>query len=507
MRFLPKIYSNQPLLILLTVLVKVPVFFTRHIQEDAFITWRVARNFLDYGVIGFNGSERISASTTHLYVAVSAVFQLLFGDFFIYPLLVFSSILFALGTLWLAKIFFNDDLKRQFFFVLLLNVIPPALTASCVGMEYGILFFLYCGLIYYGTFQRRNWAYIVFPILLLWTRLDAALFLGVFFMADVVIRRRISAVFALGGIFALGSVVAFNYLYFGELVNHTITAKKIAYKNLFMDRSAQHLLIQWAYYGGLIKKYSLFTLIVFVGFLVFLGLCLLKIFKDQKYFTREQKIVLAAMAAFALFKIFIFAYFQAYFDWYYWLPRVFLFLVISVYLLRFLPLNKKILVAGVTVFFAGMYFFQFVQSYAIGYMEDGQRRKIAKELSADANREQSIILEPAGIIPFYTGFYTYDEVGLVNKRITAEMLRDEDFWWISSVRKFQPEYILTVNYTVGEPTSYYRLRPSDSAYFSANYRLVKTYPIAELHQNAPWILKIIYQLRPIGKDYHLYKKL
>lgn len=506
MKPLSKLCSNQALLVLLTVLVKVPIFFTRHIQEDAYITWRVARNFLESGVIGFNGAERISASTTHLYVAVSAIFQAVFGDFFIYPVLIFSSVLFAVGSIWLARIFFKDDLKRQFIFVLLLNVVPPALTASCVGMEYGVLFFLYCGLIYHGVFLGRKWAYFVFPVLLLWTRLDAALFLSVFFVADLLMRRRISIAFLVGGILGIFTVVAFNYLYFGEWVNHTITAKKIAYKNVFVDSSWKHILLQWAYYGGLIKKYSVFTLAVFLIFLVFLAICLLKIIKDKK-FTDHQKILLLAITVFALVKISVFAYFQAYFDWYYWLPRVFLFAVVIVYLLRYLPLNKKIVLPGFIIVFGGLYLFQFLQSYAIGYMEDGQRRRIAEELSVNASPKHSIMLEPAGIIPFHTRFYTYDEVGLVNKKMTAEMLKDEEFWWINSVRKFRPDYILTVNYEVGDPASYYHLKPSDSTYFSAHYKAVKTFPIADLHKNAPAILKWIYELRPIGKDYHLYKKL
>src|SRR5690606_33835472 len=207
------------------------------IQEDSFITWRVARSLLDFGVIGFNGSERISASTTHLYVLVSAVFQMVFGAGFIYPLLIFSCILFAVGTLWLAKILFPDEPQKQGIFVLLLNMVSPALTASCLGMEYGILFFLYCGLLYFGIFKNRSWAYVIFPILLLWTRLDAVLFLGVFFVADFIIRKKINYRFVLGGILGVVSVLLFNFLYFGELINHTITAKKIAYKNLVTDNS------------------------------------------------------------------------------------------------------------------------------------------------------------------------------------------------------------------------------------------------------------------------------
>jgi len=155
-KFFSKVFSNSFWLVLLSLLIKIPIFFTKHLQEDSFITWRVAKNLLNYGVIGFNGDERISASTTHLYVLVSAFFQMIFGEQFIYPVLIFSCILFAVGSIWLGKILFPHDVLKRGFFVLLLNMSPPAVAASCLGMEYGILFFLYSGLIYFGIFRAKN---------------------------------------------------------------------------------------------------------------------------------------------------------------------------------------------------------------------------------------------------------------------------------------------------------------------------------------------------------------
>jgi len=288
---LSKIFANPFLLILISVLIKIPLFFTKNIQEDSFITWRVARNFVKYGVIGFNGDERISASTTHIYVFITAFFQLIFDDGFMYPVLVFSGILFAIGSWWLAKILFPKEVMKRGFFVLLLNITPPALTASCLGMEYGILFFLYNGLIYFGLFKNKKWAYFIFPILLLWTRVDTVIFLGIFFLADLYLKRKINFTYILGGIIGVISVVGFNYLYFGEIVNHTITAKKIAYKNLIQNNSTEHLLYQWAYYGGLIKKYGIYTFLLFIMFLGFLGYAIFKIIKNNKVGTLTSKVV------------------------------------------------------------------------------------------------------------------------------------------------------------------------------------------------------------------------
>lgn len=505
-KLLVKITSNHVWLIIITLIVKVPIFFTKHLQEDSFITWRVAKNLLEYGVIGFNGNEKISASTTHLYVLVSAIFQLIFGEVFIYPILIFSCILFAIGSWWMGKIIFPVDVLKRGIFVILINMVPPSLTASCLGMEYGILFFLYNGLIYFGIFKGKKWAYFLFPILLVWTRIDAVIFLGVFFLADLIIRKKINFIFILGGIVGIVSVVSFNYFYFGELVNHTITAKKIAYKNLIENKSLEFFLYQWAYYGGLVKKYGFFTFLLFLLFLAFLGFCLIKIIKEKEEIFSNRKVILISILAFALLKITVFAYFKAYFDWYYWLPRVFLFVVVLYYLLHLFPYRKNIVFPAIFVVFSGLYLFQILQSYAIGYMEETQRMQIAEDISKEnTNIKKSIILEPAGKIPFYTNLYTYDEVGLVNKRINDEMLKDEKFWWSNSVQKFKPDYILTIEEKPSDSQGFYAMQPEDLVQFNGNYQLVKIYPIAKIHQNAPAILKWIYQIRPIGKDYFLYK--
>lgn len=505
---LSKIFNNPFLLIGITGILKLPLFLTKNIQEDSFITWRVARNLLNYGIIGFNGNERISASTTHLYVLVSAFFQLIFGENFIAPLLIFSGVLFAVGSFWLGKILFPTDLFKRGFFVIFLNMLPPALTASGLGMEYGILFFLYSGLIYFGIYKGKNWAYFLFPVLMLWTRMDTVIFLGVFFAADVIIRKKINLFFILGGIAGVISVVSFNYFYFGELVNHTITAKKIAYKNLIQNNSFSHFLYQWAYYGGLIKKYSVYTLLLFVAFLMLLGFSVFKVYKDHVRVWYKTRWILLAMLAFALLKITVFAWFQAYFDWYYWLPRVFMFVIILFYVLNFIQLKYKLLIPAVFLGVFALYAFQLLQSYTIGYMEERQRMQIAADINSDhVSMKQSVLLEPAGIIPFYTNLFTYDEVGLVSKEITEEMLKEDQFWWRNSVKRFQPDYILTIAQKPGTESSFYRLKPEDASEFAHEYKPLKAYPIAKIHNNAPKILRWIYRIRPIGKDYYLYKRL
>lgn len=502
-----KFVFSPACVVFFSLVIKLPLFFTRNIQEDAFITWRVARNFLEYGVVGFNGQERISASTTHIYVFLTAFFQFIFGEKFIYPILIFSALLFTLGTWWIGKILFPLEIKKRAFFVVLINMIPPALTASLLGMEYGILFFLYGGLLYFAFLNARKWAFLIFPILLLWTRIDTVIFLGIIFLADIFYKKKINFHFILGGILGVLSVFAFNYLYFNEVVNHTITAKQIAYKNLILDKSVKHFVFQLAYYGGFIKKYALISVFIFGLFLAFLIFAIFKI-SQSKNVLRVQKIVLVAIFVFALLKTFIFVYFKAYFDWYYWLPREFMLLIIIYFVINFLQIKTKILFPVLLIVVSLSYALQWLQSYSIGYMESRQRRQIAADINTfGASKSQSILLEPAGIIPFFTGLYTYDEVGLVNKKVTQEMLKDENFWWINTVKDYRPNYILTFAQAPNLESNYYRLDAKKLNYFESNYRLLKVYDISKVHSDAPSLLRWIYKIRPIGKDYYLYTRI
>ena len=102
--------------------------------------------------------------------------------------------------------------------------------------------------------------------------------------------------------------------------------------------------------------HSLSTFLIFIGFLGFLGFAAFKIVKERSKTPFRTKVILIAILIFALTKITLFSFMKAYFDWYYWLPRVFLFAVILYYLLNFVPLRKRLLIPSIFVFFLGLYF-------------------------------------------------------------------------------------------------------------------------------------------------------
>ena len=488
-------YAKFPLLaVVFTVLVKLLFLLTHHIQEDAFITWRVAQNLLDYGVIGFNGETKISASTTHLYVFVSYVFNLIFGkENFIYPLLIFNSLLFTIGSYFLSKLILENPV-HQAIFIFLFGILPPSIKISILGMEYGILFFLEMALLYFGFKQNKIWAQILFPILILFTRIDTVIFLGVVFLVDIIWNKKIRWFYILGGMLGVAVLMSFNWFYFGELVNNTIVAKSVTYaKNMSLALQWKYFLMNYGNFWGMLKlpgDFNPFTILVlFFELLAFLYIVSKK---------ESKNLFIWIIFLFGWTKQLIFISQRSYFDWYYWVPQILLFAVILVFVLEQKTYKFWWISLLVIFYILPMAAFQTVHSIATGNGEWNYRRSIGlflKDYEKDKN--QYILLEPAGYIPYFSGLKAIDEVGLVDKEIQTEIKKDKANYWKNTVEKRKPKYLLA-------PKNLFEGK--DGSFYQENYRLLKEFRIKNHLNSDNKILEKIYRLKPSGTDYNLYKR-
>ena len=488
-------YAKFPLLaVVFTVLVKLLFLLTHHIQEDAFITWRVAQNLLDYGVIGFNGETKISASTTHLYVFVSYIFNLIFGkENFIYPLLIFNSLLFTIGSYFLSKLILENPV-HQAIFIFLFGILPPSIKISILGMEYGILFFLEMALLYFGFKQNKIWAQILFPILILFTRIDTVIFLGVVFLVDIIWNKKIRWFYILGGMLGVAVLMSFNWFYFGELVNNTIVAKSVTYaKNMSLALQWKYFLMNYGNFWGMLKlpgDFNPFTILV----LVFELLAFLYIVSKRE----SKNLFIWIIFLFGWAKQLIFISQRSYFDWYYWVPQILLFAVILVFVLEQKTYKLWWISLLVIFYILPMAAFQTVHSIATGNGEWNCRRSIGlflKDYEKDKN--QYILLEPAGYIPYFSGLKAIDEVGLVDKEIQTEIKKDKANYWKNTVEKRKPKYLLA-------PKDLFEGK--DGSFYQENYRLLKEFRIKNHLNSDNKILEKIYRLKPSGTDYNLYER-
>ncbi len=488
-------FRNLPLFAaIFVVLIKLPFLLTHHIQEDAFITWRVAQNLLDYGVIGFNGDTKISASTTHLYVFVSWLFNAIFGkEHFIYPLLIFNSILFTIGSFLLSKMVLKNALL-QGLFIVFFGLLPPSIKISILGMEYGILFFLEMALLYFGFYKSKIWAQILFPVLILFTRIDTAIFLGIVFLVDVLWNKKIKWFYVLGGILGVLSVLSFNWFYFHELVNNTIVAKKLRYDQEFTSRlNWIYFNKNWGNFWGMLKlpgDFNPFTVLI----LLFEGICFLFLIRQKK----ERNFFLWIIFLFGWAKQAIFISQKSYFDWYYWVPQILLFVPVLVFVLE-QKKRKYLWISLLFLFYLlPMLVFQTVHSIATGNGEWNYRRNIGLFLNSyEKDKNQWILLEPAGFVPYYSHLKTIDEVGLVDKQIQEEIAKDKPNYWINTVKNRKPKYLL----------SYDNLFEGKNAvYYQQHYKLIKEYRIKEYLTSDNPLLEKIYHMKPSGTDYNLYER-
>lgn len=481
--------------VLCTVVLKLLFLLTHYIQEDAFITWRVAQNLLDYGVIGFNGDTRISASTTHLYVFVSYIFNLIFGkENFIIPILIFNSILFTIGSLFLSHLLLKNSWHKAIF-IFLIGILPPAIKISILGMEYGILFFLEMALLYYGFKQNKKWALLVLPVLIMFTRIDTVIFLGITFLVDVFWNKKLRWNYIFGGILGVSVSLAFNWFYFGEVVNNTIAAKKLAYDHNFTFAQNLHYFnISYGNFWGMLKlpgDFNPFTILV----LVFELLCFIYLIRQNE----KRNYFLWIIFLFGWVKQFIFLSQKSLFDWYYWVPQILLFVPVLIFILEQKVKRGLWLSLLIICYILPMLVFQTIHSIATGNGEWNYRRKIGLFLNNyEKDKNQWILLEPAGYIPYFSGLKTIDEVGLVDKKIQEEIKKDKPNYWINTVKKRKPKYLL----------SYKNLfEGKDAEYYKTHYKVIKEFRIKDHLKSDNKIIEKIYRLKPSGTDYNLYERI
>ena len=480
------------------ILLKSIFFFTRHIQEDALISWRVARNIIEFGVYGYNGAEKISASTTHLYVFIGVIFQTLFGEVnFIYPLLIFNTILLTIGIYWLGKLLLKST-NQIILFILFVSFLPPAIKMSILGMEFGMLFFFYIGLIKYGFVERKNWAFIALPVLILWTRIDTAIFLGLLFIYDVITQRKWNTPLMIGGILAILSTVAFNWFYFGEIVNNTITSKKNNYGNpSLLERWTEFKYFAPNYFGIIKFPTSIYNFsTIFLFFISLIGLIFLNGLLDS-----NRKKVVTFLFVFGAIKSLIFGFANSWFDWYYWIPQICLFLPIIILILDSHHYKKLALAYSILILipFTG---YQAVHSIATGHGEWNHARKIGLFLdSIEPNKDNYIFLEPAGYIPYFSKLKVIDYVGLVDKRLTQENIvkNGTEVGFSNLINKAKPKYILE------DFKPMFKGKLVDQSIYD-DYELIKEFKIMDVAQSDNPILDKIYKFKPSGRDFYLYKR-
>ena len=139
--------------------------YTQHIQEDAYIHFRSAQNLAETGIFGFNKGEKVSASTSIIYVLLISIIYLFFRDLYIIFVLLTNTFLLIMAIYFISSCL-TLDFNKKLLIWLFASLTPIALLISYSGMETSLLIFL-ISLIIYSFWGKGSTSISYFAIALL----------------------------------------------------------------------------------------------------------------------------------------------------------------------------------------------------------------------------------------------------------------------------------------------------------------------------------------------------
>jgi len=455
--------------------VRVPFALTGDFQEDAYITWRTARNLADHGEYSFNLSQPECPVTSHAYALLCAGVRALSGEAFI-PVVTGVNCVLVVAACYLLAGALVEAPRRRLWLWVLLGLTPVAVEISICGMETALLaaaVAVGADGVRRGRFGPGHLAAIT---LLPWIRPDAVA-VGLILLAAAWWRgRRLPWRGGAALLVGAAALAAFNWAQAGTVLQRTIVAKDVAYQPVRSAAAwAQRM---WRLFGArsfllpLSSKY-LFPL-SWATSLAMLALGVLAVVRARRRGVRSAR---AAALAVVLVLPAAYAYGGIIFPWYLWPSRLAAYALALVVVAGWLDAPRWRLRAALVVAAAGVLLVgQYALSFSRGTLEQEHRAAVGRWLRRSADSTDTLLLEPAGYIPYYAGLFTWDEIGLVTEDVTDAMRRHGGRWWIEFVKARRPVWLVERDpMLAGRAPGGYDLTAEEAEWFRSHYRLVRSF--------------------------------
>jgi arabinofuranosyltransferase len=291
--------------------------------DDAYITFRYARNLISGQGFVYNAGEQVLGTTTPLYTLLMASLALLTGsrDFPTLALVINAMIgSVSVGLLYALSKRFSNHWAPAAATALLWTVAPYSVTFAIGGMETELTVALLLATAYaHLTGHPRVMA--LLSALALLVRPDTAILVGLLWLDLTLAQRRVPWREGLITLAILAPWLIFGTLYFGSPFTTSIAAKSVTYR-LPPDAGFVRLLQHYA--TPFFEHKILPSIGVFVVFVLYFGLCMLGSLSALRRERRTWPLIAYPFAYFAVFA----AANPLLFRWYLSPPLPFYFLLI-----------------------------------------------------------------------------------------------------------------------------------------------------------------------------------
>ena len=416
------------------------LIYSNFIQDDAYITYRYARNLSTGAGFVYNPGESVLGTTTPLYTALLALFSFLTRLSVVQISKIINFLSLWIGAGFLYEIGRSEG-KMTAILTSLLYLSHPILRFS-VGME---SFFLVCLLIIaVYTYTRQKWFLTAILLgLLIITRYET-LFFAIILLVHAYITRRKRPFWITPAIPIVAGWLIYAYVVFGSLLPLSVSAKLVAIKIPFLLGGA----VYWTVFANEMVFYNLFLFFFLVG-VVFL---LLKRKINDGYF-----LVLCWTAVYLV----VASFFAGSFPWYY-VPLVPGFAIIVAFGIRSIAqipvfqekknstqdgIRSQVILGIIAVSLLCINAFFWISDWKLYQGSTFDHRfapykQVSAWLKEHASKEQSLATREIGYLGYFTDMKIVDLFGLVTPGIFPWVNEGPEATLFHTLEMYTPDFVL-----------------------------------------------------------------
>ncbi len=450
--------GNHPTRVLIALIVaaggaRVCMFLvTGYFLDDPFITYRYAENIVRGVGFVYNPAEHVLGTTTPLYTLILAGLALVFGTTQIPILSIVISIIADMASvalLWKVLSGFDDAVRLVA--CLLFALYPKAVLIGVSGMEASIVVLLMLFSFQLMNRERFVAAYAVFGVLLL-TRPDGALWMAVVVVWFTYALQRGRARALPVTLAVLTPWLIFSWTFFGSLIPHSITAKRISWDHLYPAFDPVRVLIRYFPFEGMSGWSVMGQTLAVIMFLVPVVISAVVLYRKKDPIAVFPLFFLVYSAFFSIAKVST--------DMWYYLPGYASYFVCVGSVLDWLYARNSGRMEAkrdATLVYGTGALMVVLLAIGIGRWSQNPAGWFHRNfvdlggwIRSHADRNDTVFLEGIGYVGWETKLYISDAVGLVSPDVLAYRLRypRSDSWYIGYIRDRKPDFVVLRNWEI-----------------------------------------------------------